>query len=241
MKALKKFLKNRTNVVFLDFEGTQFSHEIIAIGAIKCTIDENLKIIKEDDEGFISYVKATNPIGKIISKMTNLSEEFIQQNGISFEDALNKFQTYVGDIENTTFIVFGSNDARMIIESIKYSHPNNENIAYAIIERIFDYLSFLSQYVKDGNNNTLSLVHYVELFNGIPSKVSHNPLNDSRDLKNLYSLFLENKAIIKNEYKKILAKQKIYPEPVRKVILKLENNEIVTPDEFETLIDKYLA
>ena len=45
MEAFKKLIKNKRTLVFLDLEGTQFSHEIIAIGAVKCKIDENGNII----------------------------------------------------------------------------------------------------------------------------------------------------------------------------------------------------
>ena len=43
MEAFKKLIKNKRTLVFLDLEGTQFSHEIIAIGAVKCKIDEKGK------------------------------------------------------------------------------------------------------------------------------------------------------------------------------------------------------
>ena len=44
MEAFNKLIKNKKTLVFLDLEGTQFSHEIIAIGAVKCKIEEYGKI-----------------------------------------------------------------------------------------------------------------------------------------------------------------------------------------------------
>lgn len=38
MKALNKHLNNVKTLCFLDLEGTQFSHEMIAIGAVKVSI-----------------------------------------------------------------------------------------------------------------------------------------------------------------------------------------------------------
>ena len=52
MEAFNKLIKNKKTLVFLDLEGTQFSHEIIAIGAVKCKIDEKgnwfLRFDKQD-------------------------------------------------------------------------------------------------------------------------------------------------------------------------------------------------
>ena len=47
MKALQKLTKGKKYGIFLDFEGTQFSHEIIAIGAVKCKLTPNGHIIQQ--------------------------------------------------------------------------------------------------------------------------------------------------------------------------------------------------
>ncbi len=242
MKALNKQLQGKKNLVFLDFEGTQFSHEIIAIGAVKCKIDENGKIIDEDQNGFLKYVRPKNSIGSIISSLTNLTEEFIKENGIDFETALEDLKDYVGvNLNDVVFIVFGSNDAKMIIESEKYSRPVNYHICSQILNNIFDFLAFISQYIRDDNNNTYSLINYLGLYDKKPYGIPHNPLNDAIDLKNLYIAFLENKNIAKKEYQKILLNSKLSPEPIKRILEKLQNNEIVTRADFEQFIDDYLA
>lgn len=242
MKALNKQLQGKKNLVFLDFEGTQFSHEIIAIGAIKCKIDKNGKIIDEDENGFLEYVHPKNSIGNIISTLTNLTEDFIRKNGVNFEDALEDLKDYIGtSFNDSLFVVFGSNDAKMIIESEKHSRPINFHICNQILNNIFDFLSFISQYIRDDNNNTYSLINYLGLYDKKPYGVPHNPLNDAIDLKNLYTAFLENKNIAKIEYQKILFNNKLSPEPIKRILEKLQNNEIVTKEDFEQFIDDYLA
>ena len=49
MKSINKALNNANQIVFLDFEGTQFSQEIIAIGAYKAILDNKKQVIKYDD------------------------------------------------------------------------------------------------------------------------------------------------------------------------------------------------
>ena len=41
MKIMKKIIKKHRHLVFMDFEGTQYSHELIAFGAVKVTLDKN--------------------------------------------------------------------------------------------------------------------------------------------------------------------------------------------------------
>ena len=88
MQTLKKLLKGHKTAVFLDLEGTQFSHEVIALGAIKCKLDENANIIEEEKNGLLVYVFAQNPIGRIIKSLTHIDEDLIAQNGISFNEQL---------------------------------------------------------------------------------------------------------------------------------------------------------
>ena len=39
MKTINELLNDSNRIIFLDFEATQFSQEIIAIGAIKAELD----------------------------------------------------------------------------------------------------------------------------------------------------------------------------------------------------------
>ena len=46
MQALEKILKGRKSLCFIDLEGTQFSHEMIAIGAVKVDVRRDGSIKK---------------------------------------------------------------------------------------------------------------------------------------------------------------------------------------------------
>ncbi len=241
MKALDKILTNKRICVFMDFEGTQFSHEIVAVGAVKCYLDEHGNIIKEE-KGFKAFVKAINPIGNYISKMTSISDEFLKEKGITVDRMLKDFEKYVNeDFSNVIFLVFGNNDAKMLHETKKYSKPKKEDTINKILKNLVDYQMFLSQFCRDENLNNYSLVNYLKLFKGLPNGESHDPLNDAIDLKNLYKQVLKNKEILINEYKSLLNRQKIYAEPIKIIIERLMNGENITSDEFENLIQNYLS
>ena len=241
MKQLKKLLKGKHTLVFIDFEGTQYSHEIIASGLIKCKIDDECNIIEESNDGLLIYTKPRSMIGKIVTKMTSITEEFIKDNGISWGDTITKISEYIGDdIDDTIFVCFGSNDPKMILESCRYSHPENAIIAKQWLNNFLDIMTFMSQYIRDDNNNTYSLVNFLKLYGVDPVGVSHNPLNDAIDLKNLYKAFLENKDVAFNEYKKLLSRIKTVPTPIKKVIEHLLKGDTVTPEYLDKKIRDYL-
>ena len=240
MEAFKKILKNRHTLVFMDFEGTQFSHEIIAIGLCKTHCDDN-GMIDGDYQTYKRYVKSYGPIGKIVNHMTNITPEILKEEGVTFETALQEIREFVGDdINDTAFIAFGSNDVKMIIDSLKYSKPTNDHIGLDICKHSIDFLAFLSQFIKDDKGNNYSLVNYLKLYNKEPFGQSHDPLNDAIDLMNLYKEFMDNKEIRSREYINVIKKQKIYPTPIKRIINKLLNNECVTPEDFKKEIDKYI-
>jgi hypothetical protein len=233
MDSFKRFLKSKKAIVFLDFEGTQFSHEIIAIGAIKVMLDENKNIIdSKDAKTFKIYVKPLGIIGKIVEEMTSINEDLLIKQGVTLEEAFKKFQSFVNMPSNDVlFITFGNNDAKMIIDSINLSKPNNFMYCYSIVNNIFDYLPFISKYIKDNNNNNYSLVNYIKLFNVEPNGVSHDPLNDAIDLKNLYKAMDERKDIVLDEYLKVIEHTSSYPTPIKALVTKLYNGETVTKDD----------
>ena len=208
MEAFNKLIKNKKTLVFLDLEGTQFSHEIIAIGAVKCKINE----------------------------------EILRNEGVTLETAFSKFKKFVNlPFEQCAFITFGSNDAKMIIDSITRSEPKNAFVGYNIVNNTVDFLMFISQFCKDNKNNNYSLINYLKVFNVAPVGISHDPLNDALDLKNLYSAMNKQKETLLNEYLKILSKQKIYSAPIKNTIEKLINGENVTSEEFINECKKYLV
>ena len=91
---LKNVGKERL-VVFLDLEGTQFSHELIALGAYKAKLKKDGTFARLD-KGFDIYVKAINHIGRFVEKLTGITQETLDQKGVNYDEAMTKFKKYVG-------------------------------------------------------------------------------------------------------------------------------------------------
>ena len=103
MKKLAKATRGRKQLIFLDLEGTQFSHELIAIGAIKATIKTD-GTIKKLYPGFKHYVLATQNVGNYVEKLTGITDDLLAREGIPFDKILLMLKKYVGtNLSKTKF------------------------------------------------------------------------------------------------------------------------------------------
>ena len=116
----------------------------------------------------------------------------------------------------------------------------NNDISKEWPRNIFDFATFMGEFIKDDKGNSLSLVNSLKLFSLKPVGMSHDPLNDALDLKNLFFAFINNTELVKQEYIKQLAKNHKMPDPVKEVMKLVLNKQSVTYDIFEQIVDDYL-
>ena len=242
-KKLLKCLRGNKVLVFLDFEGTQFSHEMIAIGGLAVTIDPRTGRIKKRKDPFKIYVRAHNKIGGYVTNLTGITEQTLKEKGVVFDTAMKALKKYVGlNFKKATYVTFGNHDLRILNQSIAYNLAYSKEVTSQIQKNYFDYSSFISEYIRDEKGNPLSLVHYCELF-GVPEAgEAHDPEVDAINLANLYDAFLVNTNLVVEEYKKHLKLHNSnLPAPIAKAVVRLVSGETVTAQEFEDEIRKYLA
>ena len=147
MKILINALKNKRKLIFFDLEGTQFSQEIIAIAAIKVTLDAKFNIKKIDKKGFKQYVKAKDEVGTFVSKLTHITDSQLKKEGITFEKAINLFKSYVGaNPEEYTFICYGNYDLRLFFNTSHKNDNYGETFIKIISKNCLDFSNFSSTY-----------------------------------------------------------------------------------------------
>ena len=240
MKALNKHLNNVKTLCFLDLEGTQFSHEMIAIGAVKVSIRKDGSI-RKIHRGIYTLVKSKNRVGKVVTDLTGITDNDLKKNGVPFRVALEKLKKYMGrDFTKSKYVTFGSHDLRIIAQSLAYNLDVKKEDVQILIKHNFDLSEFASTYIKDENNNTYSLANFLKVFNLEFRGTQHNALSDALNLVYLYDAFLKNREIVKEEYMKVLAKQRHLPEPIHNILTDLLNNKTVSLDEFEHYVDESL-
>ena len=240
MKDLDRHLNNVKTLCFLDLEGTQFSHEMIAFGAVKVSIRKDGSV-KKIHRGIYSLVKAKNKVGKVVTDLTGITDAEIKKNGISFRQAMDQLKKYMGrDFTKSKYVTFGSHDLRIIAQSLAYNLDAKKEDVHVLIKHNFDLSEFASTYVRDDNGNTYSLANFLKIF-GLEFKgTQHNALADALNLVYLYDALLKHKEILKEQYVKVLSKMKHLPAPIQKTIQQLINNKQVTYSEFESYVEESL-
>ncbi len=240
MKELEKHIQKRRSLCFLDLEGTQFSHEMIAIGAVKVDLAKDMTI-KKYHKGFYTLVKAKNKIGKVVTDLTHITEDMTKKDGVSFRVAINELKKYLGiNFTKTLFVTFGSHDLRILSQSLAYNLDASTDDVHLMIKHSFDLSDFISTFIKDENGNTYSLANMLKIFNVDFKGTQHNAYADALNLAYLYDAMLHNKAIMKVEYKKVLQKMRHLPSPVHQVIAKLASGESVSPEDFDKIVSDSL-
>jgi len=238
MKEMNSLLNDFKDIVFIDFEGSEFSQEIIAIGAIRCELDSK-GMIKKEYKPFSAYIKIKDKVGQFIEKLTGINDELLNKKGIPFSLALDKLENYVS-INSTKFIHYGSFDMHMLHNSLKTSAIAYNEFAARIMKNSIDYERFLKRFVRSNKNSTLSLVDALKVFECNVISEIHNPVNDSINLMSLYNAVLTKKNILKREYIKTLKMVTSTPSPYKKIINLLEKNKSVTYDDYIRFIEEDL-
>lgn len=242
MKKLIKALKGHKYICFIDFEATQFSHEMIAIGAVLTTIDPKTGRIKKSKPPFRTYVRAKNKIGKYVVELTGITEDILKEQGLTFVTSLNNLKKYCGlNFKKSLFVTFGSHDMHILSQTITYNLSFPKDITSQIQRNWMDFSAFISEFIKDDNGNPLSLVHYCELFDVKQAGEAHDPEVDAINLMNLYDAFLANKDLVLEQYKNVLQRPNSHlPAPVNHAITKLASGQDVSAKEFEEGLKEYL-
>lgn len=236
MKKLLKSIGKDKVLVFLDLEGTQFSHELISLGACKAKIKKDGTFARLD-KGFQVYVKANNHIGRFVEKLTGITEETLNEKGLSYQEAMEQFKKYIGrDFKKAKFVTFGSHDIRIFSQSEAQTGPSSPGFFDAIRNGHVDLSKIISEYVKDDKNNPLSLTNYCKLFNVNLTGTEHEALSDAKNLAYLYNAVIKNTDIVSKEYLKILESGRGMPRPIHKLMKKIKEQGSVDQKDLERFI-----
>lgn len=241
MKKLARILAHRRTVVFLDLEGTQQSHELIAIAAIKADLHENLTI-KKTYKGMYHLVRPKKEVGRYVTQLTNITEVDVIDKGISYAKAMLALRNYVGkNFKKTAFIVFGNHDNRIFHQSFHHSPDADEAIVKNVTQNLIDFSNFIGEFIKDQNGNPLSLINNLLVFKEQFQGVHHQPLDDAKNLMLLYRKVLERKDILLEEYIKVFQQLRHIPEPLKQMIQAIMKDQTINKDQFIEHIKEYLG
>ncbi|MDR3593356.1 3'-5' exonuclease [Clostridium sp.] len=192
-------LKNITNYnkeffeTYGDFNDIGLENEIIEIGAIK--VDKYMKPISEIRE----YVKPKifPVINPIVTEITKINEDILNEKGISFEEAINKLKDMFE--EGDVLCSWAKDDIAELIINANYYKFND-------LKWLNEYLD-IQEYVTKmlGHKKALGLkVALDELKIKVDETKLHDALNDARYtvevFKRVYNSRIINNYIVKDIY-----------------------------------------
>lgn len=240
MKKITKILKGYNHICFLDFEGTQFTSEMIAFGAVLVSLDKKGEIKKSKDP-IMYYVKAKNKIGHFVENLTGIKQSTLDKVGVSFSEAMKFLKKYCGIYFNKTiFMTFGNHDMKIFNQSISYNLDSPKEITEVFHKNYVDFQAIISEFIKDPDNNPLSLSNYLNLFELEFTGTQHNPKDDAINLSRLYDALQKRGDIVLPNYLKTLSNTRHLPEPIKKAIINLASGKDVSGKDFEAYCKDYI-
>ena len=161
--------------------------------------------IKKKIKPFRIYVKAKSRVGSYVSELTGITDKILNKEGVPFRVALQSFKKYVGkDWQKCLFVTFGSSDKDIFMASSDRNLDASREDALFVCRHMFDYCRFIHQFIQTEQGNPYSLINYLKLFGKEFNGKAHDACDDAYNLMLLYSLFLEKKSIVEEEYFKTL-------------------------------------
>ena len=244
MKLIEQVIKKDTkHLLFLDLEGTQFEHEIIAIGAVLVDLDEENRV-KDEIKTFKCYVKSKNNIGSVVERLTGIHKETLINEGLSFYDAMSKLSSFLGNsTSDLKILTYGTQDKIMLKTSLTIWNDHSPflfSFVSYLMRNIIDVAPFITELLTQQKSNIISLTNARIAFDVEESGVAHDPLNDAIDLFNIYKVVSSKKDIVKECYLKSLCNSSTIPQPLKNLVKKLKEEGKVDYNDLEKEVNKYL-
>ena len=243
MRLLKEEIGEPRELVFLDLEGTQLSHETIAIGACKYFCGPDLLPLPgKKIQVFKRLIKPQSPVGGVVTILTGITDDRLQTEGITFHKALVELMTFTKCTGKKVYITFGNQDLNMLYQSKVRANDQLCQDFYDHIKRNwFDMQAFVSRFVHDERHMTFSQPKLLEIYEAKNLQHAHDPLYDAENLMNLFIQVIKRPDITLREFKKNLLTSKDFFIISKPFIDDLCNGKDVSAIDFNKAIEDYLS
>lgn len=243
MRLLKEEIGEPRELVFLDLEGTQLSHETIAIGACKYFCGPDLLPLPgKKIQVFKRLIKPQSPVGGVVTILTGITDDRLKTEGITFHKALVELMTFTKCTGKKVYITFGNQDLNMLYQSkIRANDQLCQDFYDHIKRNWFDMQAFVSRFVHDERHMTFSQPKLLEIYEAKNLQHAHDPLYDAENLMNLFIQVIKRPDITLREFKKNLLTSKDFFIISKPFIDDLCNEKDVSSKDFNKAIEDYLS
>ncbi|MBR0294786.1 MAG: hypothetical protein IJQ67_02625 [Bacilli bacterium] len=240
MKEIQKILSHRHYITFIDFEGTERTQEIIAIGAVIASLNKD-GTIKKMKKPFHIYVKANSRVGNYVSNLTGITDEILKEKGVFFKEAMEELKKYCGlAFKKSLFVSYSNSDMRFLNQTIARNLKWPVEICHQIQKNYFDFANFFDNFVLDENGNRISLMKACQLFEITLAEPLHDPAMDALNLAYLYDAFLKRKDILCREYESVILRYSKMPRPLLVLFKMISEGKSVDISDLREEIEKDL-
>lgn len=244
MKLLENEIGPARELIFLDLEGAQLSHEAIAIGACAYICDEHLMPVPgKKVKHYKRYIRADGRVGKVVTVLTGITDRKLEEDGISFERAVSELveATKVPGAKRK-YITFGNQDLAMLHTSAMHD-PTGKALSYYshIRKNWFDLQEFISRFVFDSRHITYSQQKLLQIFEAQNLEHPHDPLYDAENLMNLFLAVSHRPDILAQWFLKNMENIRLTGRILKPILSRLSAGEDVTGAEFRQYVEDYFA
>ena len=248
MKILQNEFPKTDKLLFLDLEGTQYHHEIIEIGAILVSLDDEKRIDRFIPFKHLKvYCKPHEEVGKVVTDLTGITEDIISEKAVDYTTANKMLTKILGTFDsNLRVVVFGNLDKTMLKYTASFYSLGDVafSTSWFLAKRIWDFSTFISRYVVNMENGgkAFSQLKLMEIFSVLPCGQAHDSYNDAFNLLNLYDKVTKSPEILADNYLKILLNDsnKLKESNFMFEILKrIINGETITKNKLMELLIEY--
>lgn len=248
MKILQNEFPKTDKLLFLDLEGTQYHHEIIEIGAILVSLDDEKRIDRSIPFKHLKvYCNPHEEVGKVVTDLTGITEDIISEKAVDYTTANKMLTKILGTFDsNLRVVVFGNLDKTMLKYTASFYSLGDVafSTSWFLAKRIWDFSTFISRYVVNMENGgkAFSQLKLMEIFSVLPCGQAHDSYNDAFNLLNLYDKVTKSPEILADNYLKILLNDsnKLKESNFMFEILKrIINGETITKNKLMELLIEY--
>lgn len=244
MKLLEEELGHPKELVFLDLEGTQLSHETIAIGACSYACDDDLLPLPgKKVKIYKRYVKSVGRVGGLVSVLTGITDDILKKEGIPFEKAISELVEFSKcPSGKRKYITFGNQDISMLRVSTMNDPTGKANQFYNHIKKNwFNLQEFISRFVYDQRHITYSQPKLLEIFQAENLEHAHDPLYDAENLMNLFISLIKKPEILCQWFLKNMYDGKNTGKVLAPLLQELVSGKDVSSERFFSYLREYFG
>ena len=210
---LSKKISDKRVLIFLDLEGTQFSHTPIEIGMVAYLKGDGL-FLGEKLFTYQSYINTNGRIGKVVSDLTGITKELLLNKGKSKTIVLKEIINLLRAYSKKKFIAYGEQDLKMLRHFITEESFTSDYVNH-IAKNYFDFHLYLANLISKNKSISPSLSKLTELFD-VPKSHAHESLSDAQMLADVYQEFVKDESTTINKIKSMYSE--IDEERLRKFL-----------------------